>query len=316
MRSSNAHSHHCEHHFTREIGIMNKPEAMRNVFLLVLAATALLGADACGGSNGTSFDGEQAFHYAEKQMAFGPRVPGTVSHAKTGDWIVERLKTAGFEIEEQIFTYQGIAIRNLIGRWKRGRSAQPILIGAHYDTRPRADRDTHEPSKPVPGANDGASGVAVLLELARVLAAKDYDREVWLVFFDAEDSGGINGWDWIVGSTYFVDHLEAKPASVVIVDMVGDRGLELYYERNSSPELAAKLWDIAGELGYDAFIKEEKHALLDDHSPFLARGFQAVDIIDFDYEYWHTTQDTIDKVSPQSLEQVGRTIQVWIESLP
>jgi glutaminyl-peptide cyclotransferase len=300
----------------RYIGIMNKKEAMRKMWMLILVADALLGTGACGRSSVSDFDGQQAFRYAEEQMAFGPRIPGSESHTMTGDWILELLKDDGFEIEEQVFLYKGKVIRNLIGRWKRGRSEQPVLIGAHYDTRPQADRDDKVPFKPVPGANDGASGVAVLLELARIIAANGYDREIWLVFFDAEDSGGIEGWEWIVGSTYFVDHLQVAPASVVIVDMVGDRGLNLYYERHSSPDLAAKLWGIAGNLGYEAFIEEEKHALLDDHSPFLDRGFQAVDIIDFDYEYWHTTEDTIDKISPQSLEQVGRTVQMWIESLP
>jgi glutaminyl-peptide cyclotransferase len=295
---------------------MNKKEAMRNVWKLVIAATVLLMMVACGRASLSEFDGGQAFRYAEEQMAFGPRIPGSEDHFKAGDSILEHLRSAGFETEEQVFIYNGIVIRNLIGRWKRNGSAMPVILGAHYDTRPRADRDKEAPSEPVPGANDGASGVAVLLELARIIAANDYSREIWLVFFDAEDSGGIEGWDWIVGSTYFVDHLQVTPASVVIIDMVGDRELDLYLERNSNLDLAARLWGIADELDYDAFIDKEKHALLDDHSPFLARGFQAVDIIDFDYEYWHTTQDTIDKISPQSLEQVGRTVQVWIESLP
>jgi Zn-dependent M28 family amino/carboxypeptidase len=165
--------------------------------------------------------------------------------------------------------------------------------------------------KPVPGANDGAAGVAVLLELARTLS--DQNLPVWLVFFDAEDNGRIEGWDWILGSRVFVQSLDSTPEAVVILDMVGDSDLKIYYEKNSSPALRSEIWDTAIGLGYgDIFIKQEKYAMLDDHTPFLQAGIPAIDIIDFDYTYWHTTEDTPDKVSAASLDVIGSTLLTWI----
>ena len=169
------------------------------------------------------------------------------------------------------------------------------------------------------GANDGASGVAVLLELARTLEREALHNQVWLAFFDAEDNGHLDGWDWCIGSKYMAEHLEIASASgstapevdaVVVVDMVGDASQQLYLERNSDATLQARLWEIAATLGYtDTFISEYRWAMMDDHVPFAQRGIPAVDIIDFDYPYWHTTQDTPDKVSAESLERVGRVLE-------
>ncbi len=189
-----------------------------------------------------------------------------------------------------------------------------ILLGAHYDTRMHADQD-QDPKRrndPVPGANDGASGVAVLLELARVLPTSQ-EVPVRLVFFDAEDNGNIPGWDWIMGSRLYADKMKVEPLGVVIVDMVGDKDLNLYRERNSTRRLQDQIWAVAHEQGYeDSFIDEKKYSILDDHTPFLEKGIPAVDIIDFDYPPWHTTQDTLDKVSPHSLDIVGETLLVWL----
>lgn len=143
-------------------------------------------------------------------------------------------------------------------------------------------------------------------------------RRVYLAFFDAEDSGRLNGWDWIVGSTYMAAHWgeggEPPLSAMVLVDMVGDADQQIYYEQYSDPALRETLWTIADNLGYgERFIPEEKYAILDDHIPFLRMGIPAVNIIDFDYPYWHTTQDTPDKVSPESLEAVGRTVESWLE---
>jgi Zn-dependent M28 family amino/carboxypeptidase len=163
----------------------------------------------------------------------------------------------------------------------------------------------------VPGANDGASGVAILLELARVLPEDSVP--VWLVFFDAEDNGRIDTWDWILGSTEFVENNPVQPQAVVIVDMIGDADLNIYKEKNSNSELTNEIWNIAKSLEYDSvFFPEYKHSMIDDHTPFLRAGIPAVDIIDFDYPYWHTLQDTPDKVSGASLQAVGETLQVWV----
>jgi glutaminyl-peptide cyclotransferase len=261
-----------------------------------------------------AFDGPSAFAYLEAQMAFGPRWPGSPGHTAVADYILAELTALGWQAEEQPFVYQDVTVRNLIGRANVGQG--PIIfLGAHYDTRKIADM-TPGSSEPVPGAVDGASGVAVLLELARTLNLEAIPREIWLVFFDAEDqgSGGMPGWDWIVGSTYMAENLTVTPEAVVVVDMVGDADQQLYYEGFSDPVLRAALWQIAAELGYgDFFIPQLRYTMIDDHLPFVERGITAVNIIDFDYPYWHTVEDTTDKASPDSLARVGHTLQVWLE---
>ena len=206
----------------------------------------------------------------------------------------------------------GHRIRNIVA--KRSEASPQIILGAHYDTRIYADYDPNPENvlKPVPGANDGASGVAVLLELARTLP--EDTAEVWLVFFDAEDNGSIEGWDWILGSREFVANNSIQPEAAIIVDMIGDADLNIYKEMNSNPELTDSIWAVAKALGYESkFIPEYKHSMLDDHTPFVQAGIPAVDIIDFDYPHWHTTRDTLDKVSALSLERVGRVLEVFLE---
>ncbi len=289
-------------------------KAMRNLVLVgMLFAGLLLVIAGCGKRNDErQFSGDEALELASVQLEFGNRIPGTQAHRQAGDWISGELESHGWLPSIQEFRYQGVQLRNIIGKSSDMNASSPIIIGAHYDTRPHADKDPSHPSQPVPGANDGASGVAVLLELANVLEFNELRQPVWLVFFDGEDSGNIDGWDWIVGSTYFVEHLTSTPEAVVIVDMVGDEELQLYYEHNSDENLAQEIWGIAGELGYASFIAEEKYSMIDDHTPFLRAGIPAVDIIDFDYPFWHTTEDTLDKISVSSLEQVGRTLQWWL----
>jgi glutaminyl-peptide cyclotransferase len=259
------------------------------------------------------FDGEEALGYVERQMAFGPRPTGSEELQGAGDDILETLSATGWATEVQSFEYRGVQARNLIGR--SGNTGRPVFVlGAHYDTRRRADQDRLSPEKPVPGANDGASGVAVLLELAKVLDLSKVEGDVWLVFFDAEDDGELDGWNWIVGSGYFADHLTVPIAYAVVVDMIGDADQNIYYESSSDEVLREGIWKTAASLGYgDYLVPEVRYSMLDDHTPFLARGIPAVDIIDFDYPFWHTTDDTADKVSAASLEHVGRTLQVFLE---
>ncbi len=252
--------------------------------------------------------------FVEDQMEFGPRVPGSEPSRTTAAWVIEQLESKGWEIETQHFSYLDIPLMNIIAKSEGVSESKPILIGAHYDTRPYADRDPIHPEAPVPGANDGASGVAVLIELARVLDRDRLSQPVWLVFFDAEDSGNIDGWNWIVGSSFFADNLSQDLEAAVIVDMVGDRDLQLFIEKNSDPNLVQEIWELADQLGYPAFVNTPKYSMIDDHTPFLRIGVPAVDIIDFDYPYWHTISDTVDKVSADSLEQVGRTLELWLEN--
>ncbi len=257
------------------------------------------------------FDGDRAYSHVLKQCAFGPRYVGSEGGRKTAAYIESVLEELGWTTHDQRFTYRGTQVRNVIARSGRG---PLIILGAHYDTRSLANRDPVDPTQPVPGANDGASGVAVLLELARTLDLDRAGLEVWLAFFDAEDQGGIDGWPFSVGASYMAQHLSADPEAVVIVDMVGDADQEIFWERSSDLELMRELWGIADDLGYGThFVPEYGQAIMDDHVPFLQRGLVAVDIIDPNYLYWHTAQDTPDKVSPESLERVGRVLQTWLE---
>lgn len=285
-----------------------QPKAMWMIVVAILSSAIVT---CSGGQEKQPFDGQSALAFAKAQMDFGPRIPGTEAHSETGDWIAQQLDGFGWEVEARFENAQEGLVRNIFARYETV-EGDPILLGAHYDTRPLADQDRLYPDRPVPGANDGASGVAVLLELARVLPTTPLRRPIWLAFFDAEDGGGIDGGEWVVGSRLFAEKIAVSPAAVVIVDMVGDDDLQLYYERNSTPWLREGIWSTAASLGYEDFIPVENHRMLDDHTPFLQRGFPAVDIIDFDYPFWHTTQDTMDKISAASLEQVGRTLQTWL----
>jgi glutaminyl-peptide cyclotransferase len=153
--------------------------------------------------------------------------------------------------------------------------------------------------------------VAVLLEMARALPPDGIPT--WLVFFDAEDNGDLFGRDWIMGSRAFVANLTSRPRAAIILDMVGDADLNIYIEHNSTTSLVTEIWGQASKLGYvHYFIQKAKYSMLDDHTPFLEAGIPAVDIIDFDYPYWHTSADTPDKVSPKSLKIVGDTLLAWM----
>ncbi len=259
----------------------------------------------------STFDGQRAYADVQTQVAFGSRVPGTEGHAKALEWIRTELESAGWQVEIQSSEALGHPVKNIVAKG----SDQPpqFIIGAHYDTRMFADQDP-DPAQHttyVPGANDGASGVAVLLGLARSLP-KDA-VPIWLVFFDTEDNGNIEGWDWILGSREFVKNNPIQPRAAIVVDMIGDADLNVYKERNSNPELTNAIWAAAKELGYDSkFIPEYKYSMIDDHTPFLQAGIPAVDLIDFDYPYWHTVQDTPDKVSAESLQAVGETLRTWV----
>jgi len=279
------------------------------------------------------FSGDRAHTHVLAQTDLGPRPTGSEAAAELRQYIMTELAAQGWSVITQTFTYEDTQVTNVIGRAGEGAIA---LVGAHYDTRRQADADP-DPEKredPVLGANDGASGVAVLLELAYALDLDKLQHQVWLVFFDAEDNGRLDGWDWAVGSTHMAQEWaegkapgtsttrsgEATPTSaplpefLLLVDMIGDADQQIYMERNSSPQLTHALWTLAADLGYgDAFIPEYKWSLTDDHTPFLAEGIDAADIIDFDYPFWHTTEDTPDKVSAESLERVGRVLETFLE---
>lgn len=291
-------------------------KAMR-IVVLAVGAAVFSGLSACQGPRAapgpapeSPFDGQRALALAEEQVEMGPRYPGSDGHRQVQIWIQSTLDEYGWRTSLQTFEKDGVVLLNIDAR--RDSDAPQILLGAHYDTRPLADQDDTSPDAPVPGANDGASGVAVLLELARVLPTWSRGCQPGLVFFDAEDSGGLSGWDWHEGADFYVENLTQLPEAVVIIDMIGDRDLQIFFDRNSNEELSNRIWERARALGYEAFIPEFKYAMVDDHTPFRLEGVPSALLIDFDYPYWHTTEDTIDKLSADSLEAVGRTVQEWL----
>jgi glutaminyl-peptide cyclotransferase len=294
-----------------------KPSLGTGIFLtgsilFILVAIVLTWTSQSTPQNSMIFDANRAYQDVQFQDSLGPRTPGSEAHKIAAEWIVTELKKAGWQAEYQDTQLLGHSIRNVIG--KRGSGSSWVVLGAHYDSRFIADQDPNKAMRinPVPGANDGASGVAVLLELARTLP-KDLNKQIWIVFFDAEDQGNIPGWDWILGSTAFANSLTSRPDAVVVIDMIGDADLNIYKEMNSDKRLNDEIWTTAAKLGYSqSFFPTYKHRILDDHVPFLKRGIPAVDLIDFDYPYWHTTADKPDKVSASSLGAVGKTLEYWL----
>jgi len=259
----------------------------------------------------SSFDGRRALSDVQRQVDFGPRTPGSAAHEQAIEWMQAELAGAGWSVRTHVTTSMGQPITNLIAF--RTAEAPQVLVGAHYDTRLLADRDPQVEfrSMPGPGANDGGSGVAVLLELARTLPIDTVP--IWLVFFDAEDNGRIPLWDWILGSRAFVAEATVLPQKMILVDMVGDSDLQIPMERNSDADLRNSIWETAARLGHDdVFLPQVGKAIVDDHVPFLEAGIPAVDIIDLDYEFWHTTSDTPDKLSAESLQIVGDVLWTWL----
>ncbi len=262
------------------------------------------------------FDGNSAYAFLKAQCDFGPRPPGSQALEDTRVYIKNLFESWNWTVTFQNWTYREVQLVNIIAT--KGSNAS-VIIGAHYDTRPVADHDP-DPSnwdKPIPGANDGASGVAVILELARILP-DDAASDVKFVLFDAEDSGNVNGWPWIIGSTYYANSMSEseinRTRAVIILDMIGDTDLNIKREGYSTPTLVDTIWGIASHLGYGSeFQNVTGYKMLDDHRPFLDLNIPTVDIIDFDYPYWHTLQDTPEHCSAASLEAVGRTIESFLK---
>lgn len=256
-------------------------------------------------------DEKRAFGYIEKQLAFGYRIPGSQASLDTSVFIRNVLENNSWNVTFEEFEYDGLRIRNIIA--SNSVSDPELILGTHYDTRQISDQEENVDKRvsPVLGANDGASGTALLLEFSHHL--KVSSKSIWLVFFDAEDQGGLNGWPWSIGAEYFADKLTILPKKVVIVDMVGDKELNIFMEENSNPGLNDEIWSVAKKLGYgNIFVDQPKYALIDDHLPFINRGVPSALLIDFDYPYWHTNEDTLDKISSKSLKIVGEVLLSWI----
>jgi glutaminyl-peptide cyclotransferase len=272
-----------------------------------------------------AFDGKRAFEYLKTQVDFGPRTPGSRSHQECLAYLSGELRNWADAVNLQPFTQKGyggetLQLTNVIASFHL-KATTRILLLAHWDSRPRAEED-HDPKKrtqPVPGANDGASGVAVLLELGRMFHEKPPGVGVDLLLTDGEDYGkqGDNA-AYLLGARYFAQHLPPgfRPAFGILLDMVGDRQLELQKERSSltnAPDVVQLVWSTARELGVEQFTDELQGPVLDDHVPLNEAGIKTIDLIDFNYpdetnRYWHTTEDTPDKCSPQSLQAVGSVL--------
>jgi hypothetical protein len=288
---------------------------MGGLLCVALALTACHGARAH-----TAFDGATALTYVKTQLDFGPRIPNSDGARRCGDWIIAAMRAHADTVVVQSWTHttadgKQLALRNILARW-RPQAAERVLYVTHWDTRPVADDDPDPANrtKPMPGANDGASGVALFVELADVLKRTPPAVGVDLLFVDGEDYGQFQPkeQDVLLGSRYFAAHLpgpDYRPLYGVLFDMIGQRDLQIYEEGNSvqrAPEVVARVWQAAADMGYsDVFIPRSKYTISDDHVPLLDAGLRVIDVIDYDYPVHHTTHDTIDQVSAQSLQIVG-----------
>ncbi len=289
------------------------------------------------------FSGEKAYEHVEWQCDAGFRTPNTSAQRAVAQEIKDTMKGYGYRTRYQNFTgwygdWDGTPFSNVIA-WKESRDTgdPTILLIAHYDTRPYSDRNAKQPPgkrptdhedyyKPIVGANDGASGVAVLLELGRVLKDEDLPFTIKFLFTDGEDSGPAAS-SMFYGSRYYAENLDPleveEIAHVIVVDMVGDAELRIpreLYSMESDEELMDIIWSNAEKLGVKQFVDEDGQYIGDDHNPFIDRGIPAIDLIDFQYpdeteNYWHTQEDTPDKVSGKSLEAVGRVLEYTLKRL-
>jgi glutaminyl-peptide cyclotransferase len=264
------------------------------------------------------FNGPDAFRYIQTQVGFGPRVPGSKAHRQMGEWLDSLLRQRADTVVVQSWSHvtaQGntLPLRNFIARFNPSAEKRLLLL-AHWDSRPRADSpQSRNTSQPVQGANDGASGVAVLLGVADALKRSPPAAGVDLLFVDGEDYGDFvkDSADVLIGSRYYGAHqlLGPRPLYAVLFDLVADKDLQIYQEGNSligAPEVVELVWDTAKDLGYGGyFIASPRHTLIDDHLQLQKAGIRAIDVVDFDYPAWHTPDDTIDKVSAASLQVVG-----------
>jgi len=258
--------------------------------------------------------GRAALGHVEALVRLGPRPPGSEPHRKMQDYIRQQLAAAGVAVEEDRFTADTpngpVAMNNIVGQLA-GRSQRIIILAAHYDTKLEADF-------PFVGANDGGSGTGLLLALAPLLAKHNANHSVWLAFLDGEEA--LREWsarDSLYGSRRFAARLRAdglvpQVGAFLLVDMIGDADLRIVRESNSTPWLQDLVWRVAQRLGHSRYFLSKEMAIEDDHIPFVQAGVPAVNLIDFDYgpgnRYWHSREDTLDKLSTRSLQIVGEVL--------
>ena len=321
---------------------------LMGVLLLAVSYFAYLGYGLLTLDTSEQASGAVALAAVERQLEFGPRTTGSAASQAMGDWLIDELRFQGWDVLIQPYELLIPAVsagstisptvttgsaatamvkitgRNIIA----SRSAPPsgealapvILLAAPYDSRVLADADPDpaKRSEPSPGANAGASGVAVLLEIARTFTESDYT--ICLAFLDSEANRGAPGWQPPFGGERFVEQLDkqiekcADPRFAVVLDAVGGVDHRIRMEGGSDPQLSENIWAIADDLGYgEQFVAEMGPALPGPHNAFIERGIPTAAIIESDYPYRNTTADTLDKVSADSLEGVARTLQEWLD---
>jgi len=290
-----------------------------SAFLLTVSAGSL--------SSEQSFDGQRAMPHIATQLAHGPREPGAaIAKQKTLLYIQQTLQTYTDQVAVQQFEAHGLKGINVWASFvnkQRKANAGRIMLGAHWDTRPRSDQEESLAKQkiPTPGANDGASGVAVLLELARIFAINPPPVTVDLVFFDLEDMGNINNLPFSIGAREFIARNPFyRPSAGVILDMVCDKNLSIpkeLYSKTKAVQLLNRIWEIAEAQNATVFRDKDGTYIQDDHIPFLEAGIPVVDLIHYPFPaYWHTSKDTFDKCSSQSLQQVGNVISSLVYEVP
>ncbi len=276
------------------------------------------------------FNAERAFEDIVRQVEFGPRVPGSEEHRRARLYLVKTLQQYADRVGEQQFTYtdrhdsmQTVEASNIIASFNlEPKINKRVMLAAHWDTRPMADQDPDSLNQrlPVPGANDGASGVAVLLEMARLLRAAPPAIGVDIILFDLEDmrddgdadSAGVKN-PFAIGSEYFAEnYAHYRPSYGILLDMVCDKNLRIPKEANSvasAGSIVGKIWEAADRVGASAFVDEQGQVVVDDHIAFLKRGIPVVDLIHTPFpSYWHTVADTPEQCSVGSLQQVGNVL--------
>ena len=315
------------------------------ISLLIVSATGCKGDKKGGTSDNTTealpaealnrFDADSAYSYIAQQVAFGTRVPNTPTHKACGEWIAGKLKEFGLEVvlqQANVSTHEGAAlpITNIIGRLNPA-AERRILLLAHWDTRPTADNDPDPSHKgePILGADDAASGVGVLLEIARQLADRNSTLGVDFLFVDAEDMGVSENEDsWCLGSTYWskhphVEHYRAEFG--ILLDMVGAHDAKFrweFFSKTHAPSIVSSLWDKAASLGFGHyFIQADGAALTADHKPIRYNlANPTIDIVNYDPAqsngfgaHWHTHTDNMEVIDKEVVKAVGETLMAYLE---
>ena len=295
-------------------------------FLILIAMTALM-LCSCAQSFQkamSDFSAERAMEHVRAQVALGPRPPGSPELEKCREYIVAQMKSAGYEIETDAFVadtpYGPISMKNLIARRGKGNDEKKgiVVLATHYDTKLM-------PGKNFVGANDAGSSTGLVMELARVLADNDGPHDYWFLFLDGEEAFvEWSSFDSTYGSRHLArrwkgDGTAAKIRALVLLDMIGDRDLDIVYDTNSTGRLMDLVWETAAREGLQSILSNARGTIEDDHIPFLDAGIPSVDIIDLNYgpgnSYHHTPEDTLDKVSVESLDKVGRLVLSLLPSL-